>query len=82
MGGLLTTVAHPPAVTTGSFSRPRTRESRLRELAPLLQRRILVLDGAMGTMIQSYQLGEQDYRGERFADWHNRTSRATTTCSR
>ncbi|MFL5470847.1 MAG: homocysteine S-methyltransferase family protein, partial [Gemmatimonadales bacterium] len=36
---------------------------------PLLQRRILVLDGAMGTMIQSYQLGEQDYRGDRFAGW-------------
>ncbi len=69
MGGLLTTVAHPPAVTPGSFTPPRTRESRLRELAPLLQRRILVLDGAMGTMIQSYQLGEQDYRGERFAGW-------------
>jgi 5-methyltetrahydrofolate--homocysteine methyltransferase len=36
---------------------------------PLLARRILVLDGAMGTMIQSYQLGEKDYRGERFASW-------------
>ena len=69
MGGHLTTVAHPPAVTPGSFTPPRTRESRLRELVPLLQRRILVLDGAMGTMIQSYQLGEQDYRGDRFAGW-------------
>ena len=34
-----------------------------------LAERILVLDGAMGTMIQSYQFSEQDYRGERFADW-------------
>ena len=34
-----------------------------------LQERILFLDGAMGTMIQSYQLGEKDYRGTRFADW-------------
>ncbi|WP_114777366.1 methionine synthase [Botryobacter ruber] len=34
----------------------------------LLQERILVLDGAMGTMIQRYQLGEQDFRGERFKD--------------
>ncbi|MGR8934602.1 MAG: methionine synthase [Gammaproteobacteria bacterium] len=34
-----------------------------------LARRILFLDGAMGTMIQSYKLQEQDYRGERFADW-------------
>lgn len=32
--------------------------------------RILVLDGAMGTMIQEYQLEEKDYRGDRFADFH------------
>jgi 5-methyltetrahydrofolate--homocysteine methyltransferase len=49
--------------------RRRTREARLSELEPLLARRILVLDGAMGTMIQSYQLAEKDYRGERFAGW-------------
>ncbi|MBA4381089.1 MAG: methionine synthase [Sideroxydans sp.] len=36
----------------------------------LLQQRILILDGAMGTMIQRYKLGEKDYRGSRFADWH------------
>jgi len=35
----------------------------------LLQDRILVLDGAMGTMIQQYKLSEEDYRGERFADY-------------
>jgi len=34
-----------------------------------MQQRILILDGAMGTMIQSYRLEEADYRGERFADW-------------
>ncbi|NOR69172.1 MAG: methionine synthase, partial [Methylomarinum sp.] len=34
-----------------------------------LSQRILFLDGAMGTMIQSYHLEEKDYRGERFADW-------------
>jgi len=34
-----------------------------------LERRILFLDGAMGTMIQRHKLGEADYRGERFADW-------------
>jgi len=34
----------------------------------LLQQRILILDGAMGTMIQSYKLEEADYRGERFVD--------------
>ncbi len=34
-----------------------------------LQHRILILDGAMGTMIQRYRLQEADYRGERFATW-------------
>ena len=38
-------------------------------LAQLLHERILILDGAMGTMIQRYRLGEADYRGERFKDW-------------
>ncbi|MBK1719296.1 methionine synthase [Thiocystis violacea] len=40
--------------------------SRLRER---LERSILILDGAMGTMIQRHRLTEADYRGERFADW-------------
>jgi 5-methyltetrahydrofolate--homocysteine methyltransferase len=35
-----------------------------------LQKRILVIDGAMGTMIQRHKLTEADYRGERFANWH------------
>ena len=39
-------------------------------ISELLQRRILVLDGAMGTMIQQYKLQEADYRGARFADFH------------
>ncbi len=34
----------------------------------LLRERIVILDGAMGTMIQTYKLGEAEYRGERFAD--------------
>ncbi|RUT78168.1 methionine synthase [Ancylomarina longa] len=38
-------------------------------LKETLQKQILVLDGAMGTMIQSYQLGETDFRGDRFADF-------------
>jgi 5-methyltetrahydrofolate--homocysteine methyltransferase len=42
-----------------------TRGARL---AGLLRERIVVIDGAMGTMIQRYQLGEADYRGARFAD--------------
>jgi 5-methyltetrahydrofolate--homocysteine methyltransferase len=39
------------------------------KLDQLLAERILILDGAMGTMIQSYKLDETGYRGDRFADW-------------
>lgn len=35
-----------------------------------LKKRILVLDGAMGTMIQKHKLSEEDYRSDRFKDWH------------
>ena len=38
-------------------------------LNDLLSLRIVILDGAMGTMIQRYKLDESDYRGERFVDW-------------
>ena len=41
---------------------------RIRQLPALLQERILILDGAMGTMIQTYRLDEAGYRGTRFAD--------------
>ena len=40
------------------------------KIQQLLQRQILVLDGAMGTMIQRYKLEETDYRGSRFKEWH------------
>src|SRR5256885_11502313 len=40
---------------------------RTDELRDLLSRRILILDGAMGTTIQGYRLSEADFRGERFA---------------
>ncbi len=40
----------------------------LTRLAEALERRILVIDGAMGTMVQRHRLGEADYRGDRFAD--------------
>ncbi len=45
------------------------RASRVAEFRRLLGERILVLDGAMGTMIQQHKLAEADYRGARFADW-------------
>ena len=44
------------------------RAERIREFRRLLGERVLVLDGAMGTVIQSYRLEEADYRGERFRD--------------
>jgi len=43
---------------------------RTEQLKTLMAERILILDGAMGTMIQRHKLEEADYRGERFADWH------------
>lgn len=43
-----------------------TQKADIREI---LKNRILVLDGAMGTMIQRYKLEDHDYRGERFKDW-------------
>ena len=42
--------------------------NRLEGLYQTLQERILILDGAMGTMIQRYQLSESDFRGERFIE--------------
>ncbi|MDO8696406.1 MAG: homocysteine S-methyltransferase family protein, partial [Pseudomonas sp.] len=45
------------------------QQDRQQALQQALQQRILILDGGMGTMIQSYKLEEEDYRGERFADW-------------
>ena len=39
-------------------------------LGQLLKEKVLILDGAMGTMIQKYKLQEDDYRGSRFKDWN------------
>lgn len=45
------------------------RKTRLERLNEEAARRILILDGAMGTMIQRHTLQEEDFRGQRFADW-------------
>ena len=45
------------------------QESRSLRLEQLLAHRILIIDGAMGTMIQRHRLTEADYRGTRFAEW-------------
>src|ERR1700691_5261443 len=46
------------------------RGNRADALLRLLRERIVILDGAMGTMIQTYRLDESAYRGDRFKDWH------------
>ena len=59
----------PSAARTGGGGRlSMLRQERLREFRRLLDERILILDGAMGTVIQSYRLDESEYRGERFRD--------------
>ena len=61
-----------PLLDTGNFNPQKIAEptDRSEELAKLLRERVLILDGAMGTMIQQRQLEEKDFRGERFADWN------------
>jgi len=41
----------------------------MKDIRNILKNRILILDGAMGTMIQEFQLGEDDYRGEKFSNY-------------
>lgn len=43
---------------------------RAAQLDKLLRERIVIIDGAMGTMIQTYKLDEAAFRGERFKNWH------------
>lgn len=44
-------------------------KSRMKKIQEELRKRILILDGAMGTMLQKYKYTEADFRGERFKDW-------------
>jgi 5-methyltetrahydrofolate--homocysteine methyltransferase len=53
-------------MSTTTIHKPSATELHLRSL---MKQHILILDGAMGTMIQRYKLSEADYRGERFADF-------------
>src|SRR5690554_1206354 len=50
------------------MSHPKTREERIAHLHKEVKERVLILDGAMGTMIQRFKLKEEDFRGERFKD--------------
>lgn len=47
------------------------KKSNMSIIQQELAKRILIIDGAMGTMIQRHKLQESDYRGERFANWHS-----------
>src|SRR5512137_2219641 len=51
------------------MSDPTFELDRTRALESLLRERIVILDGAMGTMIQTYKLDEAAFRGDRFRDW-------------
>lgn len=50
---------------------PWLHPDRVNALLDALRQRILIIDGAMGTMIQRHGLQEDDYRGERFADGYD-----------
>lgn len=70
------TQAQPNALSPLDFTapiaapNPEERHARLAQLKTLLTERVVVLDGAMGTMIQNLNLTEDDFRGERFAQFH------------
>jgi 5-methyltetrahydrofolate--homocysteine methyltransferase len=67
----------PSSLAPSAATTPFTRSTRLARLDDLLRERILVLDGGMGTLVQSYTLTEADFRGERFRD-HPRDLRGDT----
>ncbi|XDJ35058.1 MAG: homocysteine S-methyltransferase family protein [Burkholderia sp.] len=62
-------VHHAALFTRPIHHPPDASYTRGTDLPALLERRILILDGAMGTMIQQYKFDEAAYRGERFADF-------------
>ena len=61
------TAAAPPGVDLRRAA-PFDRTTRLAALPGILRERIMVLDGAMGTMLQAYAFDETDFRGDRFRD--------------
>src|SRR6267143_3991855 len=48
----------------------KPNHNRADQLERLLRERIVIIDGAMGTMVQQHKLDEAAYRGERFKNWH------------
>ncbi len=66
--GLVCARGYTRTVSTPDLTRTQRRRARVADLPALLRERILVLDGAMGTMIQGHGLTEAQYRAERFRD--------------
>ena len=62
------TKSHPLFAQSDKLRHQRITMNRLNQLRDALSQRILVLDGAMGSLIQTYKFSEEDFRGERFAD--------------
>ncbi len=58
-----------PLTAVENIANRQRKPDQSENLRKLLGERILVLDGAMGTMIQDHNFNEKDYRGARFADW-------------
>ena len=63
----MSAILTPSKTTLPVERRPYTRGAQLPEI---MRQRIVILDGAMGTMIQRYKLTEADYRGARFLSHH------------
>ncbi len=68
VAGRVYAVAHGCA-GNGAIGR-RQKFLSMSAIQEALQERILIIDGAMGTMIQQHRLEEKDYRGQRFSNWH------------
>ena len=64
-----------------STTLPWLHPERVRALEQALAQRILIIDGAMGTMIQNRHLEEADYRGSRFVDGYDATHAHGEHCS-
>ena len=56
----------PPVPDYKPYTDPMPQSEAFVHLDELMQQRIVLIDGAMGTVIQRYKLGEEDYRGERY----------------
>ena len=64
-----TNLLDAPLTAANNKQNRKRKPDQTERLHALLRERILILDGAMGTMIQDHNFTEEDYRGARFADW-------------